>query len=374
MLYPKPKNTLQALRIALIPVFALLALSCGPQTDTPVTGTVIVRNSSYSPAVDHTHYHGYDATGTQGYDLPPVEKAHEHVLTGLPSSVVLLESLSHTQDHDEYASGAFTVKVTAGSTTLVNKTCRTVYNQARTAVIDENTGFGNLLVRGNFPLDCNSPRAFPFDELSTRLKQIKGTSFNLNEYEIILVSLINNAGNLDDLKAEETIFGLNPDTDIKCQSDYKDGTPGLYECLDAYRALPYSALAPTQQPQKLYWWPLWICGADGCTTLDTYSYSKLQDLPLLMHDLINTAPPYAGGKTKRLVYFNCEHGCDRTGTVHAAYMMFKDKETKTLTLQQAVDLANAAINQEDNCMKDGYLALARKYCAYIYGSESPKCK
>lgn len=373
MHYPKPKINLLVLCIALILVFAVLAVSCGPQADTPATSTVIIKNSFDSSVVDHTHYNGYDATGVLVYDPPPMEKANEHVLTGLPTSVVLLQALSHTQDHDEHASGAFTVKLTAGSTAVLEKSCRTVFDQARTAVVDENTDYGNLLVRGNFPLDCNTPRSFAYDDLNTKLKQIKGPSFNLNEYEIVLVSLINNAGNLEDLKTEEIIFGLKPDTDIKCQNDYSDGTPALYECLDSYRCKSYSASTPTQQPQNFYWWPLWICGADGCTTLDTYAYSKLQDLPKKMNDLINTVPPYAGGKTRRLVYFHCEHGCDRTGTVHAAYMMFKDKETKALSLQKAVELANAAILQEGNCMKEGYLALARKYCFYIYGTGNAKC-
>jgi len=367
------KNKLPALWILLLLTsLVLLAYSCAQQTDTS-TGTVIIQHSPTLTGVDHIHYNGYDSAGLLVYDPPPMEKSNEHILTGLPPSVVLLEALSHTVDHEEHASGSFTVNITAGSTVLLNNACRTTFDQARTAVVDENTGFGNLLIRGNFPLNCNSPRAFAFNDLNMKLKQIKSASFNLNDYEIIIVALINNAGNLDDLKSEEAIFGLNPDADIHCQSDYSDGTPALYNCLDGRRTTSYSAANPSQQPQKFYWWPLWICGADGCTTLDTYAYCKLRDLPKQMNDLINEAPPYSGGKTKRLVYFHCEHGCDRTGTVHAAYIMFKDKDAKALTLQKAVDLANGSIGQEDNCMKEGYLALARKYCQYIYGADSTKC-
>lgn len=367
------KNRLPALRILLLLAsIGLLALSCAQQTDT-TTGTVIIQHALTSAGVDHIHYNGYDSAGVLVYDPPPMEKSSAHILPDMPPSVVLLEALSHTADHEEHASGSFTVKITAGSTILLNNACRTTFDQARTAVVDENVGFGNLLVRGNFPLNCASPRAFAFNDLHTKLKQIKGASFNLNDYEIILVALINNAGNLDDLKSEETIFGLDPNTDINCQNNYSDGTPALYNCLDNHRTTPYSAANPFQQPQKFYWWPLWICGADGCTTLDTYGYCKMQDLPRQIHDLINTAPPYNGGKTRRLVYFHCEHGCDRTGTIHAAYIMFKDKDTKALTLQKAVDLANASIRQEDNCMKGGYLALAGKYCQYIYGAGSAKC-
>ena len=53
--------------------------------------------------------------------------------------------------------------------------------------------------------------------------------------------------------------------------------------------------------------------------------------------------------------------------------MFKDSDAKALTLQKAVDLANGSISREGNCMKESYLAPARKYCQYIYGADSAKC-
>jgi hypothetical protein len=245
--------------------------------------------------------------------------------------------------------------------------CRTMFDASRAVVVDENVGYGNLLVRGNFPLDCD--RSFAFNDLDKRLKELKGSGFDLNEYEIAVITLINNAGDKNDLKAEEAVFGLG---DVNCQDDYSDGTPGLYTCLDGFRTKPYVSSNPVAAPQEFYWWPLWICanGDYKCASPDTYSYSKLQDLPSHMNNLLNAAPPYTGGKSKRLVYFHCEHGCDRTGTVHAAYQMFKGK----ISLQDAVNKANQAIGQTDNCMKGGYLALARRYCKYMYGDADPACQ
>jgi hypothetical protein len=365
-------KTIPALRLLLSAVLVVFVLSCTQGTDN-TTATVFVEHTFDSAAVHHVHYNGYNSSGQLIYDLPAMEKSGAYVLSGLPPDVVLIEALFHTADDEEHATNSFSVNLFAGSVLFLTNSCRTTFDPARVALVDENTLHGNLLVRGNFPLSCDNPRSFAFAKLNTRLKQLKGSSFDLNEYEIIIVALINNAGNLEDLKSEEAIFGLNPVSDIHCQNDHGDGTPSLYTCLDNYRAAPYLAKDPSWQPQKFYWWPLWICGADGCTTLDTYSACKLQDLPKHMNDLMNAAPPYTGGKTRRLIYFHCEHGCDRTGTVHAAYAMFKDKDTKLLTLQKAVDLANASISQENNCMKDGYIAMARKYCQYIYSGDPSRC-
>jgi hypothetical protein len=250
--------------------------------------------------------------------------------------------------------------------------CRTQFEPEKLAIVDENISYGNLLIRGNFPLNCDTPRAFAYNQLEEKMKQLKGSSFNLADYEIILVSLINNAGNLNDLRAEENVFGLNPDS-INCQNEYSDGTPELYRCLDKYRTTPYQNINPNHAPHQFYWWPLWICGADNCTTLDTYSACKFKDISENFNTLLNTEPPYSTGKKKRLIYFHCEHGCDRTGAVHAAYLMFKDRNSKLLNLQKAIDKAGEAIPQGNSCMKGGYVALLRKFCLDNYNKDAARC-
>lgn len=250
--------------------------------------------------------------------------------------------------------------------------CRTQFDPSRVAIVDENASYGNLLIRGNFPLNCENPRAFAYNQLEMKMKQLKGASFNLGEYEIILVTLINNAGNVNDLQAEERVLGLNPAA-INCQNQYQDGTPDLYRCLNDYRAKPYSNVNPAQPPHQLYWWPLWICGADNCTVLDTYSACKFNELPQHLNTLLNSLPSSTTGKTKRLIYFHCEHGCDRTGVVHAAYIMLKDKISKKLNLANAIDLAGSAISDGSSCMKGGYIGLLKKYCSDNYNNDTARC-
>jgi hypothetical protein len=270
--------------------------------------------------------------------------------------------------------------------------CKGVYNLeeasrqyfAAPTVVDVNEANGNLLVRGPLPLvirDGSDPAngcrnksdwLFAYDNLGAMIKKEKDVvpvylpdskktfligemqSFELADYHVIVISLLNHADNTNYFDIENAAFGGKFS---QCTQPVQEGSL-------------------KGQPATLIWSSVEGC-ADNygvCNRLlnkddengGTCSY---KDLIARMNALMAEKDP--SGK-KRLIYYHCTHGVDRTGMVTMGYLM----KAANLNYPDALKYTTY-LGQEDNPKNKSYLPkdtlqrLATYYCNAIGGSRCP---
>jgi PGF-pre-PGF domain-containing protein len=252
-------------------------------------------------------------------------------------------------------------------------------------IVDINVTTGNLLVRGPLPLmirngsgnDMKSSPCmnytdwhFAYDELNTTIRnslfkpayftpqqreeldQILGT-FNLSDYELVVISLIDN--NWPDsvyLSVEIREFGG------KCSNCSANLIPGTIRGTRGY----------------LIWSPIGFCDkgeADQtCRNLlfngtdDYCSYYKLiGQISSLMQETSTS------GK-KRLIYYHCVLGTDRTGGVTIGYLLknYPEKISYLQAVTYAQFMGNTRAPPKYSPPNQGSLDLAHAYCTAINGS------
>lgn len=357
----------------------LLACSSSSQTG---TATVVVTHdtSTIATGVDHISYTGLDAGGNTIYGPIELDKEDSHSLFGVPVQVTALQLLYHTDVHEELNADKLPVVLTANSSTTADPGCHaTEFDPDRVAIVDSTTA-GNILVRGNLPMITNSgpktclpvsQRYFAFDELNNELKKRLGDGFDLNTYEIIVMTLIDNESDLNQFTAELHSFGLMPQ-DIYdaegCSTPYK---PIVDFCSSWTPSTHFGTTLTTEgvsHTANIIWWPIYACGS--CDTnyprgLDKY---KLIDQPTYLKTLLNGTSP--SGKP-RLIYFHCMQGTDRTGALHALYLMDRDPN---LTLPKAFEITETSTNSK-NILRPAcvYADLARYYCLRVNNNDQTKC-
>lgn len=270
--------------------------------------------------------------------------------------------------------------------------CKNVYNLeeasrqnfAAPTVVDVNEANGNLLVRGPLPLiirDGSDPTSgcrnksdweFAYENLNAMIKKEKDVvpvylpdskktflsgemqSFDMADYHVIVISLLNHADNTNYFDIEKAAFGGKFS---QCTQEVQEGSLN-------------------GQPATLIWSSVEGC-ADNygvCNRLlnkddengGTCSY---KDLIARMNTLMAEKDP--SGK-KRLIYYHCTHGVDRTGMVTMGYLMkadslnYPDALTYTTYLGQEKKPENKPHEPKDTLQR-----LATYYCNAIGGSQCP---
>jgi hypothetical protein len=251
------------------------------------------------------------------------------------------------------------------------------------AIVDFNEANGNLLVRGPLPLiirngpgndnaksPCNdaSDWTFAYDNLDAWIKQLPNPSpayfdaaksdklkqalsnFNLRDYNLIDISLIDNQYNAPTLAAEMRALGVKPEDVYSPDGCWPPGNCSHFLPRTLYGK---NFAQVTGHPSgQFVWWPVWFWGCQGdnapspkvdffCSTdggadmgcpatpwpegsicdplklLQSPGFNFI-DLVDFLGELLRETEP--SGK-KRLIYFHCILGSDRTGGLHMAYLL-----------------------------------------------------
>ncbi len=252
------------------------------------------------------------------------------------------------------------------------------------AVVDINPANGNLLVRGPLPLvirkgpgtEKDSPCMnstdwyFAYDELNTTISTSQYRpvylmadpwkkekldeafrTFNLSEYELVVISLIKHTGADNNyLAVEKREFG---GTFSQCSAELNPGT---------------------LRGQKAYliWSPVGFCDKGELDqTCSEILYNDTADYCSYYHliDQITSLMQENSGK-KRLIYYHCVQGTDRTGGVTIGYLLKNYPENMTyfqaLAYAQFLGNAGRPPNYDPPNKESQYLAHA--YCLAINGS------
>jgi hypothetical protein len=277
-----------------------------------------------------------------------------------------------------------------GDTSPDGTNCHNVYNLqeedrnnfAAPTVVDINEANGNLLVRGPLPLiirdgadntaGCRNKAdwQFAYDNLNAMIKAGKGVapvylpasrkmflngemqSFDLANYHVIVISLLNHADNTAYFDIENAAFGQKYS---QCSGAIQDGTL-------------------SGQPANLIWSSVEGCADDYgvCHRLltkddpngGTCSYTGLIDE---MNSLMAEKDP--SGK-KRLIYYHCTHGTDRTGMVTMGYLMKTDGLSYPDAFNYTQNLGQET-TPHPRTPKDTLQRLAGYYCRAIGGTNCP---
>jgi len=183
-----------------------------------------------------------------------------------------------------------------------------IYDPTRTFLV---TASGeNFLIRGNEPL--NDDGSFAYDALNTTLQGILPAGFDLNNYKLITISLIDNnpASEGGDLAMEFNGYGFSQDQFDK-MFPYPSTWPPYYQNVDV------TAQHGTEvcgHKGSMVWYPVQGCTDEANCELVEPSQFNFIGLVEFLNTLLVT-------EFNTVVYYHCEHGHDRTSALTAGYML-----------------------------------------------------
>jgi hypothetical protein len=266
--------------------------------------------------------------------------------------------------------------------------CNVNFDPTRVAVVDNDPVTGNILVRGNMPM-INSVNGqcidadklkIAYEELNQALKSKVGGGFDLRNHTLIDITLIDNQSDLDQFDPELRSFGGTP-VDLCREAQCADPCwPPSMVCKSwtwgKFWGNGQITTANGPAPGNMVWWPLTACDASDISQCDKgllveenngvkgWNFSGLVDSVL--------KEMKSADKGKKVIFFHCIQGCDRTGALAIGYRLKKAQQAGLpLTLREARDMGVKEVNLTPNF---GYYQLAAFYCQSLFGKDSPACK
>ncbi len=336
---------------------ALLSISCGGADHTAVPaqdGIVIARHNldEVPNAASHVRYATITPDGRRTYLSGLFDLSASHELVGIPQNTLALVTEYHSDNWEELAEDIQPVSFVNGAHDLSFQYSGTQFISKRLAIVDMDAATGNILVRGNLPLvkktmDACYPgedRCHAYDEIAAKMQERMQaidpeTVFDITQYEVIDFVLHDGAGNRAELDVLMKALGRNV-TFVTCGAKWLP----FQGCSEWDPETLYAAVDGSKKLQGLIWWPMYPCGNKPCgdtiKIFDDYTETqvaldkfKFTQASAHLKELLTTPSPTG---RKRLIYFHCIQGADRTGTLHLVYIMDNNPH---LTFAQALDRA-----------------------------------
>jgi hypothetical protein len=195
-----------------------------------------------------------------------------------------------------------------------------VYMPKRTFLVDAENE--NFLIRGNEPLENDG--SFAYAALNQKLQTILPEGFDLKNYKLITISLIDNnpASEGGDLAMEFAGYGFTQEQ-FDQMFPFPTSWPPFFRGLDVTKQ--YGAEVAGNKG-SMVWFPVQGCtDENNCKLVEPPQFNFAGLVEFLKH-LMTT-------ENKAVVYYHCEHGHDRTSALTAAYMM----KYMGRTLEQVLD-------------------------------------
>lgn len=361
--------------------FIVMFNACADGDKTIWGGTILVEHQveNLPNSVHHVRYAIADEQGNQTPLPSSFAISSLHLLPNIPinATAIIIEFCAENGEvlDEDVQPIAFTAYV-AYSAPRYNPE----FVDGRVAVVDVDKATGNVLVRGSIPLtgDTREAKSYQYDAIKEIVKEKMKTlapdfHFEIADYDVIEFVLHDNATNAIELNLEMKALGRSLD-DIANgygrkwlpygnDSDWKPET--IYTSTIAEKILG-----------GLVWWPIFACPSKPCdNTNKNYSNGFTETEVALdkMHFIdasgylkILLETPDGSGK-KRLIYFHCVTGTDRTGALHVTYIMDNNPD---LNFKQAIERAKIGAMQGSDVQQLDpvlvplctYVGLAYRYC------------
>lgn len=197
---------------------------------------------------------------------------------------------------------------------------------------------GNLLIRGNMPLDPSYQFTY------TQIGEAVGV--DLTAYTLLDVSLIDNVSERVDWSAEWSAFGQSP------AMFPANVYPPYAKVPNWSPMIPYGS-AVQGHPGSIYWWPIegMPPGGNPATLLYKPGY-QFADLVDFVNGLFTSG-------TGKAIYVHCMLGADRTGAWHMGHMM----RTQKISYTEALRIASTTT--AGGCPAPYYQNLAQAYETWL---------
>jgi len=336
-----------------------MSVSCSGDVTTS-DGIVIAQHKTEDiPAsVDHVRYAVLDDIGNREYLSSEFPVSALHKLEGIPTNTTAIVTEFHTENEEELSEDVQSISFTGGDLMMLPQYSMTQFLEKRLAIVDVDKMTGNILVRGNLPLvkkgtnACylGQDRCFAYDEINAKMKERmqkidSSFDFNIEEYDVIEFVLHDGAGNRPELTVEMNALGLDV-KNITCGAKWLP-----YQGCDAWDPkVIYTSIKEEKKLWGLVWWPMYPCPNMPCDDTKKIVDDSTETEIALNRFHFNDASAYLktllttrsdSGK-KRLIYFHCIQGADRTGTLHIAYIMDNNPQ---LSFVDAIDRAWKGIRE-----------------------------
>lgn len=251
----------------------------------------------------------------------------------------------------------------------------TPFDPTTIGVLDFDSNTKNLLIRGNMPLqgpDDPSPSYFAYGALSDAICPLVNplvSNFDLKDYYLVDVSLIDNQGDLIDLNAEFACFSVVP-SDVFTfppRIDWPNAWPPYLEIKNWAPTTQFGtqvmASSTVSYPGSLIWWPVQSCESSAnCESNVVSSGYDFVGLVAQIKTLMNTA-----GSSPKLIYIHCNSGVNRTGAANVSYFLTYGSSIyssgKPMTLKESYEKADSLGPRQTPGPGDEQLVQA--YCNYI---------
>lgn len=212
----------------------------------------------------------------------------------------------------------------------------TVFIPARTSIIDQ---IGqNFLIRGNMPL--TSMDDFAFNDIENVV------NMNFKNHNFMDICLIDNAGEIKSFEPEIKAFWLSLSSFPSWPPINKNYDPKIL------RGGTLVSRNLTRQG-NFVWWPIEGIGPNQNPNDFINSGWNFSGLVDFLISLSKTEKPTA-------IYFHCMLGADRTGALHAGYMM----KSKNMKADKAIEIVSNCGAGKPN---SDYINLINKYGEYLNG-------
>jgi hypothetical protein len=331
-----------------------VSIGCGRNDNVASTDRVVIvqhDTEELPDSVNHVRYATLDADGNRTYLPSTFLLSGSHRLTGFPSNAVAIVTEFHTENWEELYEDVQPIPMTTGTHLMSAQYSGAQFMPKRLAIVDMDGATGNILVRGNLPLvkktmdECypGEDRCFAYGEINAKMKERMrdinpdAPEFDLENYDVIELVLHDGAGNRPELDIEMKALGRNV-TNIACGATWLP----YQNCPEWDPETMYAATDATKKLWGLIWWPMYPCGSKPCDdtiikvdnstetqiALDKFKFSQA---PAHLKTLLTTHSTTA---KKKLIYFHCIQGADRTGSLHLAYIM---DQNPGITFADALD-------------------------------------
>jgi uncharacterized protein YifN (PemK superfamily) len=375
-------------------VFAFIVMfnACADGDKTIWDGTILVEHQveNLPDSVHHVRYAIVDEQGNQAPLPDSFAISSLHVLPNIPmnATAIVIEFCAENGEvlDEDVQAIAFTAYV-AYSAPRYNPE----FVDGRVAVVDVDKATGNVLVRGSIPLtgDTREVKSYQYEAIKEIVKEKMKTlapdfHFEIADYDVIEFVLHDNATNAIELNLEMNALGRSLD-------DIVNGYGRKWLPYDNDSDWEPEAIYTSTLAEKilggLVWWPMFACPSKPCdNTTKKYDglYTETEVALDKMHfigasaylrTLLTTAD---GSGKKRLIYFHCVTGTDRTGALHITYILDNNPD---LTFREAIGKAKIGAMQGSDVQQLDpvlvplctYVGLAYRYCQEKNNDNLARC-
>lgn len=236
------------------------------------------------------------------------------------------------------------------------------YDPSYTGLVDYSASTGNLLFRGNLPLldPSGPPYYYAYDEMNTRMQALTSSilpDFDLTNYTLLDICLLDNQGDLEDL---QLVIGNFPGATLPTTQwpPYQYVTPWMPWVTLGSGTVTVSSTG--SYPGNVMWWPF----EPGDAEQEGSAGFNFSGLVAFANTVVNATPALEAQSV--VTYVHCDSGVNRTGAFTVSYLLQygSSQYSNITTLKDAYTTADQMVWQ-DQAPNSDYFPMITAFCNQV---------